>query len=70
MTAAFLEGAPSAEHERFRKVRERLGLPLNAGKRLIGSYRATLQGGEFDGRRGIYAHARKRGRHLQMLSLG
>ena len=38
--------------------------------RLIGSYRATLQGGEFDGKRGTYAHARKRGRHFQMLSMG
>ena len=58
--AAVSKGQPSAEHERFVAVCSRLGLPLNQSKRLPGSLGATLQGGEFDGRMGVFAHARQR----------
>ena len=62
-------GHESPEHARFCEVCQRWGLPLNAGKSLVGSYLASLQGGEFDGQQGLLAHGRKRGRHLLRLSL-
>ena len=67
---AKLEDEGSPEHARFVAVCSARGLPLNAGKALVGSYRATLQGGEFDGQRGLLGHGRKRGRHLIKLTLG
>ncbi|CAK0870625.1 unnamed protein product [Prorocentrum cordatum] len=60
----------SPEHARFVGVCRELGLPLNVGKRLVGSYRATIQGGEFDLKLGLYAHARRRSRHAIRLSMG
>lgn len=66
---AKLVGAASDEHERFTKVCADRGLPLNAGKRLIGSYHAVLQGGEFDGDAGLFGHARDRGDRLVKASL-
>ncbi|CAK0858151.1 unnamed protein product [Prorocentrum cordatum] len=60
----------SPEHARFVGVCRELGLPLNVGKRLVGSYRATIQGGESDGKLGLYAHARRRSRHAIRLSMG
>ena len=64
-----LHGHPSEEHERFVAVCAQLGLPFNQSKKLLGSYVATLQGGEFDGRVGIFAHARQRGFRLAAASL-
>jgi len=33
-----------------------LGLPLNQAKELVGAYRASLQGGLFDGKAGVFEH--------------
>ena len=65
-----LEGRESPEHQRFVRVCEHLGLPLNLGKGIVGNCCAVLQGGEFDGRVGLLGHGRNRGRHLVRLSLG
>ncbi len=43
---------------------KRLGLPLNAGKRLLKASHGVLLGGELDGRRGWLAHARCKGEAL------
>ena len=48
--AEALENTESAQHARFVACCKHFGLPLNDGKRLIGSFQATLQGGEFLGR--------------------
>ncbi|CAK0857154.1 unnamed protein product, partial [Prorocentrum cordatum] len=66
-----LGGSESKEHARFLDACRLMGLPLlNAGKTLVGSYRAALQGGEFDGRPGSLARSQKRGRHLIRLTSG
>ena len=45
-------------HRRFAEECQRLGLPLNAGKRLIAGSYASLLGGELDGVAGVLAHAK------------
>ena len=68
--ARALEDTDSDNHKRFVEACRQHRLSLNKGKRLLGSFRATLQGGEFHGDVGLYAHARARGRHLQALTVG
>ena len=66
---ADLESTASEEHARFEAVCRELGLPLNMGKSLVGAYHATLQGGEFDGHRGLFGHARERSSKFAAASL-
>ena len=68
--AELLEGTDSEYHRRFVWTCEARGLSLNAAKQLLGSFWGTLRGGELLGKEGVYAHLRKRRRHLQMLSVG
>ena len=49
-----LEGKESDRHARFAETCERYGLTLNAGKRLVGAVKGSLQGGLLDGKRGIF----------------
>lgn len=52
--AETLQGATSERHARFLAMCKEKGLPLNEGKRLVSSYRGTLQGGELQGDLGWY----------------
>ena len=53
--AEVLEGKMSERHKSFIESCERLRLPLNEGKRLVGAVRGTMQGGLLDGDRGTFA---------------
>ena len=59
-----LEKESSERHKQFLKVCEKRGLPLNAGKRLVAATRGTLQGGELDGKKGLYKLATDKQRSL------
>ena len=56
--AAVTEGQPSENHLAFQATCQRLGLPLNEGKRVVAAARGALQGGEIDGRAGTFFLAR------------
>ena len=49
-----LEGKESDHHARFGQTCELYGLTLNAGKRLVGAVKGSLQGGLLDGKRGVF----------------
>lgn len=42
--ASVVEGQASENHEAFKETCERLGLPLNHGKRVVAASRGALQG--------------------------
>lgn len=56
--ASVVEGQASENHEAFLETCERLGLPLNHGKRVVAASRGALQGGELDGKAGKFFLAR------------
>lgn len=56
--ASVVEGQASENHEAFKETCERLGLPLNHGKRVVAASRGALQGGELDGKAGKFFLAR------------
>ena len=56
--AAAVEGQASENHLAFQRTCERLGLPLNHGKRVVAATRGALQGGELDGKAGTFFLAR------------
>ena len=64
------EDTESAEHKRFKTVCAELGLPFNVAKSLVGNFKGTLQGGEFDGWQGFFGHKRSRSHRLVYLTLG
>ena len=53
--AEVVEGKMSERHKNFVETCDRLRLPLNEGKRLVGAVRGTMQGGLLDGERGTFA---------------
>ena len=60
---------PSAEHDRFVKACADIGLPLNAGKRLVRGLSAQILGGELDGVLGTLSLERSKGLRLHAKSL-
>ena len=56
-------------HQKFNSVCDELGLPRNEGKQLIHAYAGGMQGGEFDGRRGILKIGPEKLRNYLQLSL-
>ncbi len=59
----------SREHGRFVAACAAIGLPLNAGKRLVRGLSAQMLGGELDGVRGVLGLAREKGHRLIAKSL-
>lgn len=61
--AEVLKGRPSKRHEQFVATCRDLELPLNHSKRLVGAIHGSLQGGDFDGRLGLFeaSHDKKMG---------
>ena len=53
-----LQGKPSKRHQRFLQVCKDRGLPLNEAKRLVASTKGSLQGGELDGKKGLFGLAK------------
>ena len=53
--AEVVEGKMSDRHKSFIEACDRLKLPLNEGKRLVGAVRGTMQGGLLDGERGTFS---------------
>ena len=53
--AEVVEGKMSERHRNFVETCNRLRLPLNEGKRLVGAVRGIMQGGLLDGERGTFA---------------
>ena len=51
---AVLEGEMSEHHRAFKETCERLGLPLNAAKRVVAATEGALQGGEVNGVEGVF----------------
>eukprot|EP00435_Cladocopium_sp_Y103_P044009 s914_g12.t1 len=64
------EGVAMSEHHRkFIAACDAAGLPRNEGKQLIHAYAGAMQGGEFDGRRGILKLGSDKLRNYLQLSL-
>ena len=55
--------------ERFQEVCAEMGLPLHAGKRLVGAASGPILGAEVDGERGYVRHGRKKGHALVLSTL-
>ena len=55
-----LKGKLSKRHEKFLQVCKKRGLPLNEAKRLVASTKGALQGGELDGKKGLYGLAKSK----------
>eukprot|EP00435_Cladocopium_sp_Y103_P042108 s410_g11.t1 len=59
----------SDRHRRFNEACDQAGLPRNEGKQLIHAYAGGMQGGEFDGRRGVLKIGSDKLRNYVQLSL-
>ena len=66
---AVLEGHMSPHHQAFKATCEKLGLPLNEGKRVVAATEGSLQGGEIDGVAGVFRLAADKQAQLIGLSL-
>ena len=55
--------------ERFQEVYAEMGLPLHAGKKLVGAASGPILGAEVDGERGYVRHGRKKGHALVLSTL-
>ena len=68
-TATALAGEDTPEHARFVQVCADLGLPLSAGKSLMGATRASLQGGYLDSESGTFGLEPSKGCDLTWIGL-
>eukprot|EP00435_Cladocopium_sp_Y103_P025601 s2795_g6.t1 len=66
---AVLKGEMSEHHQAFKATCERLGLPLNDGKRVVAATEGALQGGEVDGVEGFFRLPANKQAQLVGLSL-
>ena len=65
-----LEGTASEHHSAFKAACAESGLPLNAGKALVGAVHGGIQGGYLDGQKGTIGAGADRSRKLLLASLG
>ncbi|CAJ1394674.1 unnamed protein product [Effrenium voratum] len=65
-----LEGTASEHHSAFKAACAESGLPLNAGKALVGAVHGGIQGGYLDGQKGTIGAGADRSRKLVLASLG